>query len=85
MAARAKTTTAKENSASLRRKTAAKPVSAKAKHTTLAQLQEECKQMRAQLEASEARVAELEALLEETINRIEWTIDLLENKTSDTH
>jgi len=83
MAARAKTTTAKESATPMRRKAAAKAPSVRPKKPTLAQIQEECKELQSRLEASEARVAELELLLEDTINRIEWAIDLLQNTTSD--
>ena len=83
MAARAKTTTSKVHSASARRKMAAKDTSVKSGELTLAQMQEQYQQLQDRLETSEARVAELEVLLEDAINRIEWALELLHNATPD--
>lgn len=85
MAARAKTSAAKTTAT--RRKTAPKSaVNAPKtpKKRTLAELNEECEQLKAKLNASEARVAELEGALEQSINQIEWTIDLLQSTKTDT-
>ncbi len=56
-----------------------------AKKPSLAAVQKECDLLNARLVQSEARVAELEALLEQALNRIDWAIDSLQNGLSNDH
>ena len=80
MAARSKSSEAKTVATSGRRKTAAAGARASvAKKPTLATVQKECDQLKDQLKVSEARVSELEGLLDEALNRIDWAIDSLQD------
>ncbi len=84
MAARAKTVGAKATARRSTRKaaTVAPKKTVAAKKPTLAQVKKERDQLSAKLKQSEARVAELEAILEQTLNRIDWAIDSLQNAAS---
>jgi hypothetical protein len=93
MAARAKQTRQKaagtqrvrDEAPRAKRKAVSKSAAKEARAPVDANLEEKCKRLEGELAAARERVAELEQLNEEAINRIDWVIDslqtLLESQT----
>ncbi len=83
MAARQKAVSSKSGAAKPRRKSGAPAAKGQSAGVAVADLRKERNLLRTQLQRAEGRVEELEELLEQALNQIDWAIDSLQTAISD--